>query len=31
MVARVKSTESHIIENPISVDPTTKINEIKKL
>jgi hypothetical protein len=31
MVARVKSTESHIIENPISVDPTTKISEIKKL
>jgi hypothetical protein len=30
MVARVKSTESHIIENPISVDPTTKISEIKK-
>jgi len=31
MVARVKTTESHIIENPISVDPSARISEIKSL
>ena len=31
MVARVKTTESHIIENPISVDANARISEIKSL
>jgi hypothetical protein len=31
MIARVKSTQSHIIDNPISVHPNSKIRDIKNL